>query len=131
MGGKISSFQVVSARCFLGILSHVADWFGWICHAYCLMDNHYHLMIETSQANLSGGMRQLNGLHTQRFNRAHSRSGMCFRAGLTVGTGFWCGLVKQNQRPGQHFAREGIGNQPWKKLNEPTVLGNDAFRSRL
>jgi putative transposase len=36
--------------------------YGWLCHAYCLMANHYHLLIETPKANLSIGMRQLNGM---------------------------------------------------------------------
>jgi len=64
---------------FLDALAHVVDRFGWICHAYCLMDNHYHLMIETPQANLSRGMRQLNGIYTQRFNLAHNRVGHVFQ----------------------------------------------------
>ena len=49
--------------------------FGWVCHAYCLMDNHFHLLIETPRPNLSQGMRQLNGVYTQRFNRRHRRVG--------------------------------------------------------
>jgi len=64
---------------FLDVLTHVVERFGWICHAYCLMSNHYHLMIETPQANLSRGMRQLNGMYTQRFNRAHQRVGHVFQ----------------------------------------------------
>jgi len=64
---------------FLEVLAHVVDRFGWICHACCLMSNHYHLMIETPQANLSRGMRQLNGIYTQRFNRAHDRVGHVFQ----------------------------------------------------
>lgn len=64
---------------FLEVLAHVVDRFGWVCHAYCLMSNHYHLMIETPQANLSRGMRQLNGMYTQRFNREHGRSGHVFQ----------------------------------------------------
>jgi len=64
---------------FLDVLMHVVDRFGWICHAYCLMSNHYHLMIETPQANLSRGMRQLNGMYTQRFNREHDRVGHLFQ----------------------------------------------------
>jgi len=50
---------------FFSVLSHVVNRYGWLCHAYCLMDNHYHLIIETPKANLSLGMRQLNGLYTQ------------------------------------------------------------------
>jgi putative transposase len=64
---------------FLAIVAHVVDRFGWLCHAYCLMDNHYHLLIETPQANLSRGMRQLNGLYTQAYNRRHDGVAICFR----------------------------------------------------
>ncbi|MDP1707696.1 MAG: transposase [Gammaproteobacteria bacterium] len=60
---------------FLGCLGEVIARFGWLCHAYCLMDNHYHLLIETPEGNLSLGMRQLNGVYTQRFNRRHGRVG--------------------------------------------------------
>ena len=64
---------------FLAVLAHVVDRFGWICHAYCLMSNHFHLMIETPKGNLSRGMRQLNGMYTQRFNRGHGRVGHVFQ----------------------------------------------------
>ncbi len=64
---------------FLSLLDDVSSRFNWLCPAYCLMDNHYHLLIETPEANLSKGMRQLNGVYTQRFNRAHSRSGHVFQ----------------------------------------------------
>lgn len=60
---------------FLGVLERVEARFNWLCHAYCLMDNHYHLMIETTDGNLAAGMRQLNGVYTQRFNRRHKRVG--------------------------------------------------------
>lgn len=60
---------------FLGIFADVVDRFGWLCHAYCLMTNHYHLLIETPTANLSRGMQQLNGVYTQAFNRQHGRVG--------------------------------------------------------
>jgi putative transposase len=60
---------------FLSVLRAVIRRFRWICHAYCLMDNHYHLLIETPEANLSAGMRQLNGVFTQYFNRKHGRIG--------------------------------------------------------
>ena len=64
---------------FLATLAHAVERFHWLCHAYCLMDNHYHLLIETPDPNLSKGMRQLNGLYTQRFNRRHSRVGHVFQ----------------------------------------------------
>ena len=49
---------------FLKVLQAVVSRFRWRCHAYCLMDNHYHLLIETPEPNLSRGMRQLNGTAT-------------------------------------------------------------------
>lgn len=60
---------------FLDTLSGVVGRFGWLCHAYCLMDNHYHLLVETPDPNLSAGMRHLNGIYTQLFNRRHDRAG--------------------------------------------------------
>lgn len=60
---------------FLKTLVHVNKRYNWLCHAYCLMDNHYHLLIETPDGNLSIGMRQLNGMYTQAFNRRHLRTG--------------------------------------------------------
>lgn len=64
---------------FLNTLSHIVDRYNWLCHAYCLMDNHYHLLIETPKLNLSLGMRQLNGIYTQAFNRRHRRVGHLFQ----------------------------------------------------
>ena len=64
---------------FLNTLAQVNQRFHWLCHAYCLMDNHYHLVIETPDANLSKGMRQLNGVYTQTFNRRHRRVGHLFQ----------------------------------------------------
>jgi len=64
---------------FVHLLGEVCGRFGWLCYAYCLMDNHYHLLIETPDANLSRGMRQLNGVYTQRFNRSHGRCGHVFQ----------------------------------------------------
>jgi REP element-mobilizing transposase RayT len=45
----------------LDVLAEVCDRFRWLCHAYCLMGNHYHLLVETRDASLSKGMRHLNG----------------------------------------------------------------------
>ena len=64
---------------FLRTLDEVCDTYNWVCHAYCLMGNHYHLVIETPEGNLSKGMRQLNGVYTQTFNRLHCRVGHVFQ----------------------------------------------------
>jgi REP element-mobilizing transposase RayT len=64
---------------FLDCLGKVVQRFHWLCHAYCLMDNHYHLVIETPEPNLAKGMRQLNGIYTQRYNRQHRTVGHLFQ----------------------------------------------------
>ena len=66
-------------RQFLDTLGEVVGRCGWRCLAYCLMTNHYHLVVETPRANLSAGMRHVNGLYTQRFNRRHERVGHVFQ----------------------------------------------------
>jgi REP element-mobilizing transposase RayT len=60
---------------YLAVLGATCERFNWLVHAYCLMTNHYHLLVETPDANLSRGMRQLNGVFTQYVNRTHSRVG--------------------------------------------------------
>lgn len=64
---------------FLDVVGEVVVRHRWGCHAYCLMDNHYHLVLDTPRADLSSGMRQLNGLYTQRFNRRHGSVGHVFQ----------------------------------------------------
>lgn len=64
---------------FLSLLGEVCSRFNWIVYSYCLMDNHYHLLVETPDANLAKGMRQLNGVYTQRYNRRHGQVGHLFQ----------------------------------------------------
>lgn len=64
---------------FLNTLGESVDRYAWHCHAYCLMGNHYHLLVETREPTLSKGMRHLNGVYTQRFNRRHDRVGHLFQ----------------------------------------------------
>ncbi len=64
---------------WLETLSRVCARHNWRVHAYCLMDNHYHVVIEIAEGNLSKGMRQLNGVYTQAFNRRHNRVGHIFQ----------------------------------------------------
>jgi len=64
---------------FLALLTDVCQTHNWACHAYCLMRNHYHLLIETPDGNLAKGMRQLNGVYTQTYNRVHDRVGHVFQ----------------------------------------------------
>jgi REP element-mobilizing transposase RayT len=61
------------------VFGEVCERFNWRCHAYCLMTNHYHIVVETADGNLSQGMRQLNGVYTQRFNLRHHLVGYLFQ----------------------------------------------------
>jgi REP element-mobilizing transposase RayT len=64
---------------WLAVLAAICGRFNWRCHAYCEMTNHYHFVVETPDANLSQGMRQLNGVDTQKFNRRHGLVGHLFQ----------------------------------------------------
>lgn len=64
---------------WLDIFAQVCKRFNWVCHAWCQMTNHYHLVLETVEGNLALGMRQLNGVYTQTINRNHRRVGHVFQ----------------------------------------------------
>lgn len=66
-------------RQFLDIVAHAMERFDAQILAYCLMGNHYHLVLHTRRANLSRLMRHLNGVYTQAFNRRHGLSGHLFQ----------------------------------------------------
>jgi REP element-mobilizing transposase RayT len=72
------------------MLAQVARRRGWRCHAYCLMDNHYHLLLETVDAGLGAGMQWLNGTYAQGFNRSGGRSGHLFQGR------YYAGLVERD-----------------------------------
>jgi len=69
----------VDRSTWLQVLDGVCARFNWFVHAYCLMGNHYHLLVQTLDGNLSDGMRQLNGVYTQRVNRRHGGAGHVFQ----------------------------------------------------
>lgn len=64
---------------FVRTLAEMIEQYQVICYAWVLLDNHYHLLIETPAANLSKAIRHLNGVYTQRFNRRHERAGHLFQ----------------------------------------------------
>ncbi len=64
---------------WLDVIARVCERYNWRCHAWCMMDNHYHIVVETVEGNLSKGMRQLNGVYTQSSNRRHQRVGHVFQ----------------------------------------------------
>ena len=64
---------------FLETLGEACEQTGWRVHAYVLMGNHYHLLLETPEPNLSAGMKWLHGTYTQRFNSRHKVYGHLFQ----------------------------------------------------
>ena len=62
-------------RIFLGLLAEAVSLFAWRLHAYVLMGNHYHLLLETPEPTLSRGMHRLNSIYSQLFNKRHQRVG--------------------------------------------------------
>ena len=66
-------------ECFIKVLQEAIELFALRVSAYCLMTTHYHLLVQTPDANLSRCMRHINGVYTQRFNSGHSVDGQLFR----------------------------------------------------
>lgn len=66
-------------KLFLSVVSESVERFNLLVHGYCLMPNHYHLLVETPDGNLSDAMRYLNGVYTQRFNARHKTVGHVFQ----------------------------------------------------
>ena len=64
---------------FLRTISEACERFNLVVHAYCLMGNHYHLLLQTPNANLARGIRHINGVYTQRYNRLKRTDGPLFR----------------------------------------------------
>jgi putative transposase len=81
-------------RLFLVRLADVVSRFDWLVHALCLMNTHYHLVLETTRVSLSNGMKRLNGVYAQAFNERHARSGHLF------GDRFWSSVIETEE----HFS---------------------------
>jgi len=61
---------------FLSILADTSERFDLVVHAYCLMGNHYHLLVSTPNGNLQRAMRHLGGVYTQFYNRSNNTDGV-------------------------------------------------------
>jgi REP element-mobilizing transposase RayT len=82
-------------RLFLQFLGEVCERTGWLIHAFVVMTNHYHLLLETPEGNLVVGMKWLQGTYTQRFNLRHRLRGHLFQ-------GRYKALLIDGEEPG-HF----------------------------
>ena len=69
----------VDYQIFLAILAEAHKRFRVQIQSYCLMSNHYHLLIKTPEGNLGRAMRHINGIYTQRYNRLHKMDGSLFK----------------------------------------------------
>ena len=78
-------------RTFKHILAISIPKVGWRCHAYCLMGTHYHLLIETPEANIALGMQRINWLYSRTFNQRHGLRGHCFE------TRYWSELIQSER----------------------------------
>jgi REP element-mobilizing transposase RayT len=89
---------------FRASLLRVAERFGWVLHAFCLMPNHYHLIVEAAQQELSRGMHRLNGGYARGFNERYETSGHVFERR------FWSWAIESDE----HFERplRYVGNNP-------------------
>lgn len=78
-GGESIFVDDADRQQFLDLLAALITRYDAICYAYCLMDNHYHLLIETLKGNLSQIMRGLNGRYTRFFNKTRQRMSHVFQ----------------------------------------------------
>lgn len=128
---------------FLTLLAEVSERFDADIHAYCLMGNHYHLMVRTPAGNLQRIMRQLNGVYTQYFNRSMSLDGSLFRgrykAILVDAESYWLELSRYiHCNPIEARLVEHLEDYPWSsylayigKANKPDWLSTGYILSSI
>ena len=103
---------------FLSLLDETGKRYNADWHAYCLMGNHYHLLLHTPEGNLQRIMRYVNGLYTQYFNRGERRDGALFRgryqAVLVDAEAYWLELSRYIHRnPLKAGLVDDLASYPW------------------
>jgi REP element-mobilizing transposase RayT len=107
----------VDRQDFLKTLAEACQKTGWQVHAYCLMRNHFHLVVETPNANLVEGMRWLLSAYTIRLNHRHQLFGHVFRSSGRITPGI-CVWKRRRARPSGSFRRN-WGDWDGRKKNWP------------
>ncbi len=130
-------------RRFLELLEEFVGRFDLVLHAYVLMDNHYHLLVETPQANLSSAMQWLGVSYTVGFNHRHRRAGHLFQgrfrailledtAAMEVSRYVHLNPVRVRglglDKTGQRRSRLGMMNEPDRKLVRERLVRLRAYR---
>jgi putative transposase len=113
---------------FLTLVESTLARHGWLCHSYCLMTNHYHLLVETPRANLPAGMRHLNGCYTQYFNRRRERVGHLFQGRyMSVLVEEESGLLPVVRYIARNPVRAGMCNRPeeWRWSSYAATIGEE------
>jgi len=97
--GKQNIFEDNNDRnVFMRLFEGVVSDYSWICHSFCLMQNHYHLLLETPEAKLSDGMQFLNGVYSSIFNKKYGRVGHVmqgrYHSPLVTNDGYFLELLR-------------------------------------
>ncbi len=105
-------------QCFVDLLKESVSMWNINITAFCLMSNHYHLLIQTPEGNLARAMRHINGVYTQRFNRKHGNDGQVFRGRyksiLIDGDNYLLALSRYIHRnPIRAGLVQRVGDYPW------------------
>lgn len=125
--GRKPVFKTVEQRhYFLSLLADTCQRFNAEWHAYCLMGNHYHLLVRTPEGNLQRIMRHIDGLYTQFFNRSERRDGPLFRgrykAILVDAEGYWLSVSRYLHRNPLEAGLVGdLEHYPWSSY--PAYIG--------
>lgn len=82
-GGEVLFRDPFDRFLFEGLLGRTVKRYGWNLHAYCQLDNHYHLLLKLNDLTLADGMQFLNGRYVQAFNQRHDRRGTLVRGRYT------------------------------------------------
>jgi REP element-mobilizing transposase RayT len=105
-------------RMYLSMLAHTIDRAGWRCLAYCLMDNHVHLLVETPRPNLGYGMQRIHGDYGRWLNRRTGSCGHVFQGRygavrMTVDSQLWTTVRYIAHNPLEAGLTEAAADWPW------------------